>query len=171
MPDPKGKEAICCIRQHGLKHRLQLPRRPRYDLQHLRRRRLLLQRLGELARALLLCLKQPHVLDSDHRRPEKRNLLIGKRINFGTSKLNCARNAAGISTSPIIGFFLLWEGDPPKGIYGGAFRTRFAGRRGRVTATGRRPRQQQKSSNKLVERVQEVRVSIPRPRFMNSLSL
>jgi hypothetical protein len=115
MPDPKGKEAICCIRQHGLKHRLQLPRRPRYDLQHLRRRRLLLQRLGELARALLLCLKQPHVLDSDHRRPEKRNLLIRKRINFGTSKLNCARNAAGISTSPIIGFFLLWRGNLQRG--------------------------------------------------------
>jgi len=50
--------------------------------------------LGELARALLLGLKQPHVLDGDHRlvgeRPEKRNLLIRKRINFGTSKLNCA---------------------------------------------------------------------------------
>jgi hypothetical protein len=109
MPDPKGKEAICCIPQHGLKHRLQLPRRPRYDLQHLRRRRLLLQRLGELARALLLCLKQPHVLDSDHRlvgeRPEKRNLLIRKRINFGTSKLNCARNAAGTQRRLSLGFF------------------------------------------------------------------
>jgi hypothetical protein len=110
MPDPKGKEAICCIRQHGLKHRLQLPRRPRYDLQHLRRRRLLLQRLGELARALLLCLKQPHVLDSDHRlvgeRPEKRDLLIRKRINFGTSKLNCARNVAGdLNVALSLGFF------------------------------------------------------------------
>src|SRR5262249_30483728 len=80
------------IRQHGLKYGFKLTGRARYDLQHLRRRRLLLERLGELARALLLCLKQPHVLDRDHRlvgeRPEKRNLLIRKRINFGTSKLN-----------------------------------------------------------------------------------
>jgi hypothetical protein len=63
-------------------------------LQHLGSRRLLLQRLGEFARALLLCLEQAHVLDRDHclvgERPEKSNLLIRKRINFGTSKLNCA---------------------------------------------------------------------------------
>ena len=36
-------------------------------LQHLRRRGLLLQRLGELARARLHRLEQPHVLDRDHR--------------------------------------------------------------------------------------------------------
>jgi hypothetical protein len=80
------------VREYGLEDRLQLPGRSRDDLQHLRGRGLLLQRFGQLARALLLGFEQPHVLNRDYslvgERPEKRNLLICKRINFGTSKLN-----------------------------------------------------------------------------------
>ena len=37
------------------------------DVEHLRRRRLLLQRFGEFLCTLLLRLEQPHVLDGDHR--------------------------------------------------------------------------------------------------------
>src|SRR5262245_7132720 len=55
------------IRQHGLEHRLQLAGRAADDLQHLRGRRLLLQRFRELARARLHLIEQPHVLDRDHR--------------------------------------------------------------------------------------------------------
>jgi hypothetical protein len=55
------------ISQHGSKHRLEIARRAADDLEHLRRRRLLLQRLGEFQRALLLGLEQAHVLDRDHR--------------------------------------------------------------------------------------------------------
>ena len=40
------------VRQHGLEHRLQLAGRTGDDLQHLRCRGLLLQRLGQLARTL-----------------------------------------------------------------------------------------------------------------------
>ena len=55
------------VRQHGLEHRLQVAGRSGDDLQHLRRRGLLLQRLGKLARARLHLVEQPHVLDGDHR--------------------------------------------------------------------------------------------------------
>ena len=55
------------ILQHGCKHRLKIAGRAADDLEHLRRRRLLLQRFGKLPRALLLRLEQPHVLDRDHR--------------------------------------------------------------------------------------------------------
>jgi hypothetical protein len=82
------------VRQYDLEHWLERARRARDDLEHFGGRGLPLQRLGQLARALLLGLEQPHVLDRDHRlvgeRPQKRNLLIRKRINLGTSKLNCA---------------------------------------------------------------------------------
>src|SRR6516165_12721885 len=54
------------ILQHGLKYRLKLARRRTNYTQHLRGRRLLLQRFGKLARALLLGLEQPHVLDRNH---------------------------------------------------------------------------------------------------------
>ena len=56
-----------CIRQHGLKHRLQLAGRTGNDAQHLRGRRLLLQRFAQLLRALLLGFEQPHVLNRNHR--------------------------------------------------------------------------------------------------------
>src|SRR5262245_36185462 len=52
--------------QHGIEHGLQLPRRTGNDAQHLRRRCLLLQRLGEVARARLHLVKQTHVLDRDY---------------------------------------------------------------------------------------------------------
>jgi hypothetical protein len=51
--------------QHGCKHWLKVARRAADNLQHLRRRCLLLQRFGKFARALLLGLEQPHVLDGD----------------------------------------------------------------------------------------------------------
>src|SRR5262249_49765796 len=53
--------------KHGVKYRGELARRTRYDTQHLRRRRLLLQRLRELARARLHRIEQRHVLDRDNR--------------------------------------------------------------------------------------------------------
>ena len=51
--------------QHGLEHGLQLAGRTRYDLQHLRGRGLLLQRLGELAGAPVQLVEQARVLDRD----------------------------------------------------------------------------------------------------------
>ena len=53
------------ILQHRLEHRLQLAGRRTDDAQHVRRRGLLFERFGELARALLLGLEQPHVLQGD----------------------------------------------------------------------------------------------------------
>ena len=54
--------------------------------QNLARRRLLFQGFGEIAVAILQFLKQPHILDGDHRLVcegfQKRNLLIGKRTDF-----------------------------------------------------------------------------------------
>ena len=83
-----------CVLQHGLKHRLQLAGRTADDLEDLGGRRLLLQRLAQLARARLHLVEQSHVLDRDNRLVgeglEKSNLLIRKRLNFGTSKLNCS---------------------------------------------------------------------------------
>ena len=70
------------VLQHGLEHRLQLAGRAADDLQHLRGRRLLLQRLGELARARLHLFKQPRILDGDHRLVgeggDQLDLLVGK---------------------------------------------------------------------------------------------
>src|SRR5262245_31340097 len=57
----------CCVRQHGLENRLQLSRRTADDLQHLRGRGLLLQRLGQFGRARLHLVEQAHVLDRNHR--------------------------------------------------------------------------------------------------------
>ena len=54
------------ILQHSRKHRLKIAGRAADNLEHLRRGGLLLQRFGKLARALLLRLEQPHVLDGDH---------------------------------------------------------------------------------------------------------
>ena len=53
--------------QHCSKHRLKIAGRATDNLEYLRCCCLLLQRFGEFARALLLCLEQPHVLDRDHR--------------------------------------------------------------------------------------------------------
>ena len=52
-------------------------------MEHLRGGRLLLQRFGKLARALLLRLEQPRVLDGDHRLVseglDQLDLLLGER--------------------------------------------------------------------------------------------
>ena len=50
-----------------IEHRLQIERRPADDFQNFGGRGLLFQRLRKLARALLLGLEQPHVLDRDRR--------------------------------------------------------------------------------------------------------
>ena len=55
------------IRQHGVEDGLQVAHRVGNDLQHLRGRGLLLQRLGELARARLHVVEQPYVLNRDRR--------------------------------------------------------------------------------------------------------
>ena len=62
------------ILQHGCEHRLKIARRTADDLQHLRRRRLLLQRLGEfdgalaeIVGALTQFVQQSRVLDGDDR--------------------------------------------------------------------------------------------------------
>ena len=51
-------------------------------MQHFRGRGLLLQRLGQLARARLHLVEQPHVLDRDHRlvgeRGDQFDLLVGE---------------------------------------------------------------------------------------------
>src|SRR5262249_39704199 len=54
------------VLEHGLKDRLQLAGRRANDIKHLGGRRLLLQRLCQFAWALLLPLKQSHVLDRDY---------------------------------------------------------------------------------------------------------
>jgi len=68
VADPDG------VLQHGRKHRLKIAGRTADDLEHLRGCRLLLQRFGEFARALLLRLEQPRVLDRDDR-------LVGKGLD------------------------------------------------------------------------------------------
>src|SRR5262245_55426943 len=55
------------VLQHGLEYGLELARRTRDDAQHLRGRRLLLQRLGQFTSAGLHLVEQPHVLNRDHR--------------------------------------------------------------------------------------------------------
>jgi hypothetical protein len=71
---------------HGLKHRLQIGRRAGDDPQDLTRGRLLLERLGQLAVATLQLLKEPRVLDRDHRlvreRLEQLDLAVGERADL-----------------------------------------------------------------------------------------
>jgi hypothetical protein len=67
----KKQTELCAWYTNGLlqncfKYRLQIAGKDADDLQHIRRGRLLLQRLAEFTRALLLCRKQPHVFDRDH---------------------------------------------------------------------------------------------------------
>ena len=62
------------ILEHCVEDRFQFAGRAGNDLQHLRRRRLLLQRFGQFAGALLLGLKQSYILDCNHR-------LVGKSID------------------------------------------------------------------------------------------
>ena len=73
------------IRQHRLKYRIEVPRRARDHTEHLGGRRLLLQRLRQLARAGLHLVEQTHVFDRDHRLVGKGgdqlDLLVGERPN------------------------------------------------------------------------------------------
>src|SRR5262249_16358044 len=70
-----------------IEHRLQVKSGAADNLEHVGGRGLLLQRLAQLV-------EQARVLDRDRRLIseglEQRDLLVGKRINFGTAKLNCS---------------------------------------------------------------------------------
>src|SRR5262249_46502096 len=55
------------VPEHCIENRFKLAGRCAYDAQYLRSCRLLLQRFRQFARALLLRLEQPHILDGDHR--------------------------------------------------------------------------------------------------------
>src|SRR5262249_25141351 len=55
------------VSQHRVEHGLKLAGRARDYAEHLRRRSLLLQRLGQVACARLHLVEQAHVLDRDHR--------------------------------------------------------------------------------------------------------
>src|SRR5262249_22571271 len=74
------------IPQHGLEYRLQFTRRRADDLQHLRGRSLLLQRLAEIVRALAQLVEQPSILDSDDglapKTGEQRDLLVIERLGL-----------------------------------------------------------------------------------------
>ena len=60
-----GVAQSCCGLDERIEHRLQVEGRAADDLQHLGRRRLLLQRLGELGGARLDLLEQARILDRD----------------------------------------------------------------------------------------------------------
>jgi hypothetical protein len=51
--------------RHRLEHRPQIERRAADDIEDLRRRRLLLQRFGEIGSPLAQFVEQPHVLNGD----------------------------------------------------------------------------------------------------------
>src|SRR5262249_43974902 len=74
-----GPADASCARQHCLEHRLQFARRAADDLQDLRGRRLLLQRLPQL-------IEQASILDGNDgllgKAREERDLLVGERANF-----------------------------------------------------------------------------------------
>src|SRR5215472_15784369 len=82
------------ICQHTFKYRRKFTWRTRYDAQHLRRRRLLLQRFGELGRALAQFVEQPRVLDGDDRLSgevlHQRDLFISKWAHLLTTDANTA---------------------------------------------------------------------------------
>ena len=77
---PHSRAALSTI---VVEHRLDVGRRAADDPQDLAGRRLLLERLGEIAVARLELLEQAHVLDGDHRLVgeglQERDLLVGER--------------------------------------------------------------------------------------------
>src|SRR5262249_29987856 len=77
------------ILQHGLKYRLQLARRTTDYLQHLRCRRLLLERLPQL-------IEQPRILDGDHglggEAGNQGDLLFSERLNTRPPNYNDAND-------------------------------------------------------------------------------
>ena len=78
------------VLQHGLEDWLELAGRAGDDLQDLRGRGLLLQRLAQVARARLHLVEQPHVLDRDHRLVGEGggqlDLLVGERPHRSASR-------------------------------------------------------------------------------------
>src|SRR5262245_19624788 len=68
-PDGSPIRAAKACRRLGerVEHRLQIESRAADDLEHVGGGSLLLQRFGELARACLRVIEQPHVLDRDRR--------------------------------------------------------------------------------------------------------
>src|SRR5262249_34502439 len=84
------------VLQHGVEHSLKLAGRARDDLEHLRGRGLLLQRLRQISRALAQLLEQARVLDSDHRLVREGfhqpDLLLRKRPYLSATK---AKNSDG----------------------------------------------------------------------------
>jgi hypothetical protein len=74
------------VRQHGLEDGLQLPGRARNDLQHVRGRGLLLQRLTEIVGALAQLGEQAGILDGDDgllgKIAHQFDLLVGERTDF-----------------------------------------------------------------------------------------
>src|SRR5262249_3854733 len=74
------------IFQNGLEHGLQFAWRTTDDLEHLRRRTVLLQRHVDLARAPLHLVEQAHVLDRDHRLVgeggDEFDLSVAERLNL-----------------------------------------------------------------------------------------
>jgi hypothetical protein len=73
------------VLQHGCKYRLQIAGGAADNLQHLRRSSLLLKRLSEFARSLLLALEQSRVFDGDNGLVRKAlnqlDLLVGERLH------------------------------------------------------------------------------------------
>src|SRR5262249_17591091 len=86
------------VRQHGLKHWLKLTGRRTDYFKHFRGRRLLLQRLGKVARARLHLVKQPHILDGNYslvgKGSNQLDLLVGERLHLGTTDREYANGLA-----------------------------------------------------------------------------
>src|SRR5262245_37005341 len=83
-----GSANLYRVRQNGFKHRLKFAGRARDDPQYLAGRGLLLQRLGQFARARLHFVEQTHVLNRDHglvgESGDKLDLLLGERTDGRT---------------------------------------------------------------------------------------
>ena len=81
-----GVANACRILQHGCEHRLEIAGRAADDLEHLRRRRLLLQRFGEVGGALAQLVQQPRILNGDDglggKVRDQLDLLVGEGTNF-----------------------------------------------------------------------------------------
>ena len=77
---------------NGVEHRLHVRGRAADDAEHLGRCRLMLQGFAQFCVALLEFFEQPDVLDGDHgligKGFKKRDLFIGKRTRFSTTKYN-----------------------------------------------------------------------------------
>src|SRR5262249_10866691 len=78
------------VGENGLKHRLKVPRRTRNYLENLRRRCLLFQGFGKIARALAQFIEQPHVLDGDRglvgEGLEQCNLSLSEKLRLGATQ-------------------------------------------------------------------------------------